>query len=315
MVTRDRLIKEAMAMFDGNPLPKRHKYKDVTDQDVEELGVENPVGSVKYDGANYFLHLDRQGRPSYLSRKLSVRGEPIIRTDRVPHLADFELGPRGPRTYNLELYHSGKELGGPQKHSVATGILNSLPPKAIARQEELGPLRAAVFDVMDESIPTYADKLEAIQRLVERVGKPDVFHTVETAEGIPAIRALDRRTQEEGLEGLIVTSLTTPESENIRYKTKHYGTHNLLVSGVTQEHDKDGKPKDAAGALIVVDATGREVANVGTGLSRALREEIWANQDDWINKKLIQVKGYPTTKHRIRSPVYNGEGDGDLDTL
>lgn len=315
MTTRDKLLNKIAEIHGGNEdIPTRHRYKDITLKSPDSLGVKNPVASVKYDGASYFLSFDNQGNPRYISRRKSVTGDIIEKTRNVPHLADFQVPSMAGKTFNLELYHSGKEFGGHQKHPVATGILNSLPARAIETQKQVGPLRAAIFDVIDPNIKTYGEKLEIIDTLTKSINKPELFHAAERKVGIDGIRELNDRTKSQGLEGIIVTSLTEPEDKNPRLKTKHYGTHNLRVSRITQEIDKDGNPKDSAGALIVIDGAGREVANVGTGLSHALRKEIWRNPKAWINR-LIQVKGYPTTAHRIRSPVYNGDADGTIDTI
>jgi hypothetical protein len=99
-------------------------------------------------------------------------------------------------------------------------------------------------------------------------------------------------------------------------KIKHVDTFNLRVTKVLQEFDIYGKPKESMGALVVEDASGREVANVGTGFSRDERIQIWKDRLSWPGRD-IQVKTLGTVKvgGKLRAPVYNGMADGAVDLL
>lgn len=294
-------------------LPIRHRYKELKTDDYSH--VENPIGSHKYDGAAFFLSFDKDGTPKYISRRVSVKGAVIDRTANIPHLSDFKLPEYHGQEFHVELYHSGKERSEDDiDHAVVSGILNSLPKRAIATQEIRGPVRAAVLDIVKGHPQTFAEKLDVIKDLVAKVNKPDLFHHPEYKIGKDEIDALLKHTSDKKHEGVIVTSLTTPESDNVRYKVKHYQTYNLRITSLTQEVDIHGKPKNSTGAFVVVDATGKEVANVGTGISREIRIESWKHPEKWIGK-LIQVKAMPTTADRLRHPIYNGDADGELDTV
>jgi hypothetical protein len=258
----------------------RQKYKETKDIKTSwEDGIENPVGMIKLDGANYFLKFDDKGSPSYISRRQSVTGAWLDKTNRVPHLADFSLPEFANEIYNVELHHTGKHKHDDlESHPIASGIMNSLPARALETQKEQGPIRAAVFDVIEPRLPTYGDKIKRIHQLVKAVNKPSIIFLPQVKIGKEAIKDLITSTRDTGREGVVITSLTTPESRNFRLKIKHYQTWNLMVTGVTEEIDKNGVPKNSLGALIVSDASGKEVANVGTGFTPKMRDDIWKHR-------------------------------------
>jgi hypothetical protein len=191
-----------------------------------------------------------------------------------------------------------------------------LTPKSIQTQQETGPIRAVLLDVINPALPTYRDKLLHMKELEKAVGKPDYLFIDMPAITKPDIVKLIESTKKQGREGVIITSLTEPEHNNPRIKIKHIDTYNLKVSKVLQEFDISGKPKNSMGSLEVIDASGRVVANVGTGFSKADREGIWIDKEEWTGR-LIQVKtlGLLNPDGRLRSPVFNGIADGELDRL
>lgn len=288
----------------------RHKYKEPKGDFIKKM--KDPIGSVKHDGGNYFLVFDEKGVSSLISRKRSVTGDVINKAAQVPHISSKVIPELAGHVFNLELYHSGFSKSGTERHNVLSGILNSLPPKAIDTQERVGPVRAAVFDVIYPKLDTYRDKLAHIQTLENLFGNSDYLHKVETHEGHKAIEKLIESTQKKGQEGVVVVDGSVDESYNPRGKIKHYNTYNLRVAGHTQGYDIYGNPKQCAGALVVVDGSGKEVANVGIGLSQEQREDIYNNPAAW-HGKLIQVKAMRTTARRLRHPQYNGDADGEID--
>lgn len=290
----------------------RHKYKEPRTDHLEK--VTDPIGSIKYDGAAYFVPVSEDGSLRFISRKPSVTGKLLDRTEKLPHLASIKLPQFAGHVLHVELIHTGKTKGAPESHPTVSGILNSLTPKALRDQAEKGPVRAVLLDVIHPSVPTFSEKLKILKDIETSAGKPSLFFTPKTTKGLENITKLLDSSRSKGHEGVIITSLTKPEDKNPRYKVKHVGTYNLRVEGIAREKDKHGNPKDSMGALDVYDKTGRHVARVGTGFSRELRKEIWENPYDWLYK-LIQVKAMRPTAHKLRAPVYNGEADGEIDRI
>ena len=291
---------------------QRHKYKELSKVNLNDIP--NPVSSIKYDGANYFLNIDQTGKPSFISRRPSVTGEWLNRTSKLPQFSNMDLPEYSDHVFNVELIHTGHNKNNVESHPASSGILNSLPAKAIETQRLTGPIRAVLFDVIKPNLKTYQEKIDLMQKFVDDVNKPNVLYLPEFKIGVDEAEKLIQSTEKEGREGVIITSLTHPEHESQRIKVKHLQTWNLLVTGMTQEIDIHGNPKASMGALVVADKTGKEVANVGGGWTKAQREEIFHHFGAWKNK-LIQVRGMSPTAHRIRAPQYNGDADGNIDEV
>lgn len=288
----------------------RHKYKE----DITMDSIKDPVASVKYDGANFWMVFDKEGKPNFVSRRQSVKGHYPDRTSQLPQFHDIKFPEYAGHVVNVELIHTGHSKNSIEHHNLVSGILNSLAPRAIETQKSIGPVRAVMIDVISPKLDTYGEKIGYLTALQHKVGKQDLLFTPELKIGHKDINQLIDSTKNEGREGVIITSLTTPEVTNPRLKIKHYKTFNLKIKKILQEYDKNGNPKNSAGAVTVEDATGREVGNVGTGWSRDQREDIWKNPHNWLERP-IQVKAYDSQAVRLRMPVYNGEPDGDIDVV
>jgi hypothetical protein len=291
---------------------QRAKYKD---NDAKHWSqIEDPVGTNKYDGASFFVRVDPDGSMRYFSRRPSVKGGFPERTESLPHLTAKKIPELAGQVYNVELIHTGFDPHAKESHPTVSGILNSLPPKSRATQEQLGPIRAVLHNVVEPALPTYKDKLLHMKKVQDLFGNPDLLRVVEPHVGVEAIRKLIEQTKKEGREGVVVASLTTPEHINVRTKVKHQDYYNLRVVGFEEELDKNGNRKGSLGSLILADKSGRVVANCGTGFSAALRKEIWENRPSWEGR-LVQVKTMGLARNRLRMPVYNGEADGDVDEV
>ena len=292
----------------------RAKYKE--NADTPWHSIPDPVASPKYDGAHFFVTVGSKGVLSYISKRQSVKGHYPDRTNQLPQLADVKLPQYEGNVYSVELIHTGHSKNNKENNVSTSGILNSLPERSIQTQKDTGPIRAVMLDVINPALPTYKAKLEHMNEFAKAFGKPNILFPLPTATTKEDIVKMISKTREEGREGVIVTSLTTPEISNKRIKIKHFYTFNLRIVGIEQEYDIKGNPKPSMGALRCVDSTGREVAMVGTGFSQELRREIWNNQREWIGK-LITVKtmGLAAPGGKLRAPVYNGLADGDIDKV
>lgn len=288
----------------------RAKYKE----GIDWKAFKDPVGSKKYDGAHYFLQIDTDGSPRFFSRRESVKGNFPERTEKLPHLTDIKLPHRAGEVYSVELIHTGHEKEAPESHPRVSGILNSLKDKAIQTQKITGPVRAVLLDVIQPKIATYGEKLEHLKSIERDFGKSTVLFVPDVKITKNEIEKLLKDTKDKGEEGVVITSLSSPEDSNIRAKIKHFNTYNLRITGITREFTIGGDPKNSAGALELSDATGKYVGNVGTGFTRDQRIDIFENPNSWMNK-LVQVKAMPSVGDKLRMAVFNGEADGDIDTI
>lgn len=291
----------------------RAKYKD--DSKRSWADVKDPVGLNKFDGANYFVRIESDGGMRFFSRRPSVKGGFPERTESLPHITSKKLPQFAGQVFNAELIHTGHNPYGKESHPAVSGILNSLSPKSIATQKELGPVRVILHNVIEPYMPTYKDKLLHMKSVQDAFGNPELLRVAEPHLGPEAIRKLIDKTKKEGREGVVITSLTEPEASNTRIKIKHQDYFNLRVVGFEEEIDKNGKPKGSLGSLVLADSSGRIVANCGTGFTPALRKEIWENRPSWENQ-LVQVKTMGLARQRLRMPVWNGLSDSpEVDTV
>lgn len=286
---------------------ERNKYKDASPGLVF---TDDDVASIKYDGANFFVPFDSEGRPRFFSRRESVKpgvGYPD-RTESLPHLADVRLPQLAGHLYNVELIHTGHSRSNIESHRQVSGILNSLPLRARVTQEALGPIRAVIHNVVNPEFSSREAAISHMRDVAAAWGKPELVYVPEYARGPEAINALIESTKRHGREGVIVASLSKPASSPL-IKVKHKIHHNLLVVGQTEAVDKHGQRKPGVmGALDVADASGKVVGSVGTGFSANQRKE------DWVGRR-IQVESMGLAAQRLRMAVYNGDADGDIDLV
>lgn len=287
----------------------RAKYKQPSDGALPTG--EGYAGMVKYDGGSYFVPVGTDGSLSFISRRQSVQGHFPDKSRNVPHLTSVQLPQFAGHVYNVELIFSGHSKTQTESHRQASGILNSLPERAVATQGTIGPIRAVLHNVINPVFSTFEEKYKHMKEVEKAFGKPDVFFVPELHHGKDIDKLVDK-TLREGREGVIVTHMTKPEAENIRFKKVHKILYNLRISRIVQEVDKDGKPKLSMGAVEVVDASGNVVGMVGTGFSRAERIEAFNEPEKWIGR-LIQVESRGIAAKRLRMPVYNGDADGEID--
>lgn len=292
---------------------QRAKYKE----DINWEEIPNPVGTIKYDGGMFFAKFNKHGIPSFISRRQSVKGHYPDRTEKLPQFHDIKLPQYAGHVIALELIHTGHDKDNTESHNITSGILNSLPPKAIFDQKIKGPIRAVMHDVIKPHLETYQAKLNLLKQIEHDAKKPNLLYTPKLYLGKDSIRKLLEITRDQGREGVIITSLTNDESQNPRAKIKHYSTYNLKIFGLLEEVDIKGNPKNSTGAFQLADAQGRHVGDVGTGLTRELREKSWKNKKSWLGRA-IQVRAMPpldSIHRKLRHPVFNGEADGEIDSV
>lgn len=292
----------------------RAKYQKSTSTPWQSIP--NHVVTPKYDGAHFWMEVQGDGSLKYYSRRQSVKGHYPERSAQLPQLTAKKMPHLAGQVFSVELIHTGKNKYTKESHPAVSGILNSLPAKSIKTQEEKGPIRAVLIDVINPSLKTYKDKLLHLKQVEEAYGNPDVLFAppIETTkEGIVKLIA---KTKAEGREGVIATSLSLPESNNPRIKVKHFDTYNLKIVRLIQEVDIYGKPKNAMGAADCVDASGRVVCTVGSGFTREQREEAFNHPDLWMGRT-IQVKtmGLGSVGGKLRAPVFNGDSDSPIDRV
>ena len=291
---------------------ERAKYKELP-LDMSSL-TNDDVGMLKYDGGNYFARIEPDGSMRFISRRPSIKGGFPDRTESLPQLTEPKLKNYAGSILNVELIHTGKHPDAVESHPQVSGILNSLPLRARATQEVLGPVRAVLHNVVKPKLGTFQDKVAYMKEIEQAYGKPDLLFVPKLYHGKEQIKDLYLKTLAEGREGIVTTNWKSSEDTNVRHKIVHKINHNLVVVGIEQELDIHGQPKPSMGALKVADASGRVVGYVGTGFSRSQRQEAFNEPEKWLGKE-IQVTSRGFAKNALRAPVFNGDSDGDIDLV
>src|ERR1017187_8081525 len=91
-------------------------------ENTEWSNIQDPAASIKHDGANYFLVMDKEGNPSFFSRRPSVKGGFPNRTSQLPHLTSKPLPQFANQVFNVELIHTGHSSSGKEDHPKLSGI-------------------------------------------------------------------------------------------------------------------------------------------------------------------------------------------------
>lgn len=111
---------------------------------------------------------------------------------------------------------------------------------------------------------------------------------------------------EQGYEGIILRNPTASyvdrrSTNMMKWKPRRADLYRVV--GSQEEVSIQGEPKQALGALVVVDDDGRQF-NVGTGFTREQRNRLWRHRDELVGR-LVRVKYQALTKDKIpRFPVF-----------
>ena len=267
---------------------ERRKYKEVTDP----AQVSNPFTTEKYDGSNNFMQVNKGGL-SFTSARKSVDGNLIPKEDQVPHLRDLRLPDKYVGTIlQGELWHSNG-------FNVLSGILNSLPPRAVQSQKDKGLIHFAPFRVYkgphgEENLP-YDQQYKFLQEMSKDL--PYFFEPPKTTDR-PAKEFHEEIGRRKG-EGVVMVDLDTGEN----YKLKHRFDYDLRIAGFTEG---TGRLKDKGiGAIKLEDKHGKDVGHVGTGLTDLMRQDMFKNPNKYIGQ-LVKVNSKKPLIGKVREPSLLG---------
>lgn len=194
--------------------------------------------------------------------------------------------------------------------------------------------------IFDYVRPERAEILPYQQRLVELPAIKATFDfevlTGQFIKDAAALDAYEERCLQQGFEGVMVRDPNgtykfgrATVKESIIAKVKRFEDSEAVLVAIEEklsnqnaaEQDAFGHtkrstcaagmvPTGVAGTLVVRDTEGREFG-VGSGLNDKLRQEIWANQEQYIGK-LVKYKYFPQgVKELPRHPVFLGFRDPD----
>lgn len=269
------------------------------------------VAEPKLDGGRYQLHLEEDGAVHLFSRRDFPR---IDKAANVPHFAKRYVGLEG-TILDGEVITSRAvfpELK-PLPLGETTGILNSLPEKAIARQEKEGKLAYVVFDILsycgqDVRQKPLHERRVLLERVIAMMGNQWVVAVQQTDEKGPLFDRLIAR----GLEGTVIKNVNSPYGVNW-VKMKRVADFSVIVSGFKPGQGKYAGSLGAVAVSVFKDGTLVEVG-FASGMDDEMRHAIWQNRETYLGKT-IDVSAQEVTKDgRLRHPRWLRERD-DLDPV
>jgi hypothetical protein len=274
------------------PIPyQKVRYATVPPEKAEEvLGKLSPGSSVqqKIDGAASLTQLFKDHIEVLSYRKRKDTGGPIVHTERV-----FQGRPEASIPKHLvgtvlrgELY-GVKDKGRTIEPQEVGGILNSGVARALRTQRSEGiRMRNALFDV-DRVGPgsgatavrdlPYEQRMAKVKEIMGLLPRQDVFHTPEEAktpeDAIKMWRRIALGQDPLTEEGIVIHPPTGKPA-----KVKLRGEHDVYVR---EFFPGMGKYKDNAigGFRYSHEPEGPIVGEVGTGLSDALRRDMFQDPD------------------------------------
>jgi len=298
---------------------------------VTEDSWKNPdlIAEEKIDGANFTARITPRGI-QFVSRRLSVDGSAIDRTDNVPHLSTIKL----PKKYHGALIQGEMALTRNVRglsiaaYGSTSGILNSNPDRAVATQQRLGQLRFFPFEVirapgLARNAP-YSERRALLESLATDAHSPYIVLPVSSSSKRALFRRVIRSSAKiDGFrshgEGVV---LKDPSGDSRAQpfswpKVKAHDTFDLLVSGF--EPGGGRLHERGVGAVLVRDGTGRAVASVGSGLTDEARADMLEHPRRYLGK-VMEVRAVGVTREgNLRGPSFlrwrPEKGPGDINII
>lgn len=203
------------------------------------------IAERKYDGSRYLIRKEN-GKVSIVSRQPSVEtGQPVDKTDRVPHLAIWfeENMPDGTVLDGEIITHENCES------SDVTSIMGSNAEKAIQKQEERGYVKYVMFDILfykgtDLTGFKYIERRKALETVYKNYLSGYQFYLLAPVH-LHDKEAIYEKIVAEGGEGVILKHILAPYqlSENPKrvkkpkdtwYKVKKYDTYDVVIMDFTE---------------------------------------------------------------------------------
>lgn len=264
------------------------------------------IAENKIDGANFTAYVTPRGLV-FVSRRLSVNGKPINRTNNIPHLRDIKL----PTKYvgsviqgELAVAKESKSGIWIANYAATSGTLNSLPFNAVEAQERDGKIYFFPFEVVKSNqVPrtaTYGERRQFLEEFVKETKSPYVrlpeATTSEKREFYSRVLASSARiagSTRTG-EGIILKNLDG-DKRTVDFewpKEKGSDTFDLSVSGFTTGTGR--LHNNGIGALLVSDKTGRIVGKVGSGITDEERIDIHRYPEEYLGR-IVEVRASEIT--------------------
>lgn len=278
------------------------KYREIKPDKID-LSDDSHIMMAKLDGSHVSYDLEAGKRPriySYREPKERSTGA-IEHSQKVPSLYTTRVPKAlGHTVLRGELYaraHDGKH---PVPAAQIGGMLNSDVWKSREAQERFGTLRPAIFDVVtfkgkDMTSAPHAERLEALKEVQKHMPQLEIPDTATTEkEKKTLFEAIRDKKHPATHEGVV---LWEPGKASAPTKVKFKDEHDVVIREIFPAVDKTGKLKDEAGGFSYShEPDGPIVGKVGTGFSRAQKQDMLRNKDHYIGlvARVHAMSKYPS---------------------
>ena len=257
----------------------KDKYRSEKYNDT--LALKDGIMQPKVDGAHALVVLQAGKRPRVFGYRKSKRGDVLEYTHKIPGLFQNKV-PKGTKATVLraEVYladKNGKAL--PAQRTAA--ILNSGVQRARNLQEGTGGLQILPFDVVGSN-RSYEEKYNLVKELSSRMPflrTPDI--AVSTKDKQRMVKDIRNGKHPLTREGVVLWSNKGPTKAKITEDADVY---------VRKVFEGDGKYAGHAGGFYYSRTpNGPIVGKVGTGLSDAMRRDLWKSRGS-LSGKVATIK-------------------------
>lgn len=260
------------------------------------------IAEPKLDGGRYMLYIEQDGETVHLySRRDFPR---IDKAANVPHFARSYPGLAGVvldgEVINERAVRDGLK---PLALGETTGIMNSLPAKAIARQQTEGRLVYCVFDILTLNGEDIHNKPLKERRSLLKAVVEHMQQYTDTVILVPQTEDKEGLFSEmlsAGLEGIVLKNVHSAYGVNW-VKMKRCADFSVIISGYKPGQ---GKYADTLGAVAVSIYQDGKLIEVGfaSGMTDAERNDIWARRQEYLGR-VIDITAQEVTKDgRLRHP-------------
>lgn len=253
------------------------------------------IAEPKLDGARYMLYLDLDGAVHLYSRQ---RFPAIDKAANVPHIAKPYPSLKGTVLDGEMILPSQTQLGD------TTGIMNSLPAKAVKQQEISGKIHYYVFDILFYNGQDVRSRpLRERRRLLELAVLEMDNECVVVVEQVADKASLFKTIVDNGGEGTVLKNLDASYGMGW-VKCKRRSDFSVVISGYQQGKGKYATTLGAVLFSVYHNGALREVGKC-SGMTDAERDEIWRNRTAYMGT-VIDVFAQEVTKDgRMRHPVWH----------
>jgi GNAT superfamily N-acetyltransferase len=279
-----------------------YKEKPTTSVEFDDPRV---IHQAKIDGAHVTVHIpNKDSQVRVFSYRPTEAGTGVIEhTHKLPSYHTL----RAPGSLAGTVLRGEAWAAGPDGKALPAerigGLLNAGVARSRELQQEHGPLRLSVFDVVRhkgklmENAP-YAEKLEVLRQVAKEMPQLELPPTAETPEEkLKLFTRIQEGKEPVTREGIVAWHLDRPLPTKIKFRPD-------VDAEVVGVFPGKGKHEGRAGGLVVKLPGSEATTRVGTGFSDQMRKELWERQHEIVGRvaRVATQQVFPSGK--MRAPAF-----------